>query len=613
MSVILGFAVGVFVVFGIYLKFCFVRLYRYMKSIKQMQEKLATFSEQDYIVRFEAISEIFMDNSDLKDIWADYRKSLTIVHNANGQDEIYSTTAASDFFSLDNLTKDLSMGFWQNYGGTFTGLGILGTFLGLTFGINDINFSSQDVNVLKEGITGLLSGIQFAFVTSVIGIIFALLYGFLHNCMVSEVREKIDELALHFDSTYRRNTTEQWLANSYLESQEQTSTLRTLSDDIAFHLGDILDKQMGSNFNALCQKLDGQLRPVFEKLLTTIAELNNNGANAIADTVSSQAGKELQGFAQTLTDLQTTMKNNIMASQEVSEKMNNRLLETVEKMEETLTKGAEESVNKNKTALEASYHQVETIVDTMGTKSEEMMNNIATTISNVQAMMASSIENSQSIAAQMNDEMQKAVKTQTEMFASSSRRSQENIEKAVNSIHTMIIEHNSAMDQTYAKMSDMVKQTSQIIEELQAAGNTVKNSVQPVAEASQKLSEELLLLRTETKKNHDELNKQIEKLALSGEQTEKNLRALMKNIEAAEQRTAEAWANYDSNFNNIGESLCNATGIITDRLNAYNESMRTGMQNQLSIFDKSFSDAVSQLQGVIEELKDSFEEQKDAR
>lgn len=67
---------------------------------------------------------------------------------------------------------------WQNVvaqiPGTLTGLGILGTFIGLIVGIRGIGFSSVDAAL--SSVQTLLAGIQIAFYTSIAGVILSLLF-----------------------------------------------------------------------------------------------------------------------------------------------------------------------------------------------------------------------------------------------------------------------------------------------------------------------------------------------------------------------------------------------------------------------------------------------------
>ena len=66
--------------------------------------------------------------------------------------------------------------------------------------------------------------------------------------------------------------------------------------------------------------------------------------------------------------------------------------------------------------------------------------------------------------------------------------------------------------------------------------------------------------------------------------------------------------NYESNFNRVGGELEKATNIITERLQKYNEMMNSGMASALSNFDKSVSNSIALLQGLVEDLQDSIDD-----
>lgn len=72
-------------------------------------------------------------------------------------------------------------GVMQQIPGTLTGLGILGTFIGLIIGIKNIAFS--DVTVAIISIQTLLSGVGIAFYTSMAGVILSILFNIIHKVL----------------------------------------------------------------------------------------------------------------------------------------------------------------------------------------------------------------------------------------------------------------------------------------------------------------------------------------------------------------------------------------------------------------------------------------------
>ena len=83
--------------------------------------------------------------------------------------------------------------------GTLTGLGILGTFIGLIIGIQGIGFSS--VNAALSSVQTLLAGIQVAFYTSIAGVILSLIFNITYritwNVMLRNLTLFIEEFHKH--------------------------------------------------------------------------------------------------------------------------------------------------------------------------------------------------------------------------------------------------------------------------------------------------------------------------------------------------------------------------------------------------------------------------------
>ena len=126
----------------------------------------------------------------LDDLFRDYQEKV--------QSQRDSGQVLSD---IDDYINDEVLGLksWQNVvtqiPGTLTGLGILGTFIGLIVGIQGIGFSS--VNAALSSVQTLLSGIQVAFYTSIAGVILSLSFNIMYriswNIMIRNMGLFVDE------------------------------------------------------------------------------------------------------------------------------------------------------------------------------------------------------------------------------------------------------------------------------------------------------------------------------------------------------------------------------------------------------------------------------------
>ena len=95
--------------------------------------------------------------------------------------------------------------------GIFTGLGLLGTFVGITQGISGIEFGNIDA--MKNGIEVLLSGTKNAFMTSVFGLLFALVYNIADNRIYRPYTKKLDALIDQLNTLFPSKSLEEFLSN----------------------------------------------------------------------------------------------------------------------------------------------------------------------------------------------------------------------------------------------------------------------------------------------------------------------------------------------------------------------------------------------------------------
>ena len=76
---------------------------------------------------------------------------------------------------------------------SIVGIGVLGTFAGLAYGLMGINLSSDDIEILKQGIETLVNGASTAFFSSLAGISLSLLFSSTHQLFKNSLSNKINE------------------------------------------------------------------------------------------------------------------------------------------------------------------------------------------------------------------------------------------------------------------------------------------------------------------------------------------------------------------------------------------------------------------------------------
>ena len=148
---------------------------------KTIEESTDVQSTEAWLAVFK-VENIF-GQKDLDSLFRDYKNS---VEQQRVNDESMSDIV--DFINEDYLSLHTWRSLIVQIPGTLTGLGILGTFIGLIMGIGSVGFSTVEAAI--ESISSLLAGIEMAFFTSIAGvilsIIFNIIYYFVWNIMMRE-------------------------------------------------------------------------------------------------------------------------------------------------------------------------------------------------------------------------------------------------------------------------------------------------------------------------------------------------------------------------------------------------------------------------------------------
>lgn len=96
-----------------------------------------------------------------------------------------------EYISEELIEKVGSNYFNSGISGTLTGLGILGTFVGLSLGLGA--FNGDDIYTISDNVGPLLSGMKVAFHTSVYGILLSLIFNFVYRSIMADAYGKLDQ------------------------------------------------------------------------------------------------------------------------------------------------------------------------------------------------------------------------------------------------------------------------------------------------------------------------------------------------------------------------------------------------------------------------------------
>ena len=108
-----------------------------------------------------------------------------------------------DYINIKLLNGIIKKSVCESISGSMTGLGILGTFLGLIIGLKDF---SIDYEGIQNSILMLLNGIKTAFLTSIYGVVYSILFNWIFQKAYSEMSDALNEFKSVLNSKSVHNT-----------------------------------------------------------------------------------------------------------------------------------------------------------------------------------------------------------------------------------------------------------------------------------------------------------------------------------------------------------------------------------------------------------------------
>lgn len=254
----------------------------------------------------EELDPVF-ENRYFLDVWRSYRDTLH--EQRDGQQQvtrIRSTTLAENLFTGHALVDArLHAEFFKHLPGIFTGIGIIGTFLGLIVGIHGFDPTKLDPKSIQDGLKALFGAVREAFIASVIAIIAAMVITFIEKVLINVCYRRLEELCRALDSLYESGVGEDYLADLVRATQETKTNTANLKDSLVNEMSELLhkitDRQIEANermFSSLGQTLESRL----DKQISYSEDMSANVAGLRQD-MGSFTGGQRDALADTLGSL----------------------------------------------------------------------------------------------------------------------------------------------------------------------------------------------------------------------------------------------------------------------------------------------------------------------
>ena len=265
--------------------------------------------------------------ADGKNLWAKYKDNTKVFEEEVLQDAFdkyrlrvkatrtkrgaASSCDLGEYINEDLLDRTGMSFFNSGVSGMLTGLGILGTFLGLSMGLGA--FTGDDIFSISDNVGSLLSGMKVAFHTSVYGIFFSLVFNIAYRSIMADAYETLNEFLNVFRQTAQpaslkeddnaatmlvyqagiANSLKQMMEMMKGNAMEQTAGVERIVDKFTTQMQSALDtdfKKLGNTLKAAGESQAASAVNAAEMVeaVTALVEVNRNVQEALAKVMERQ-------------------------------------------------------------------------------------------------------------------------------------------------------------------------------------------------------------------------------------------------------------------------------------------------------------------------------------
>jgi len=443
----------------------------------------------------------FKNTHQLNKIWGAYKASF-ITYSGKERTSEHS----DDYFNEHNIMYAcLNFRVVNNISNILIGLGILGTFVGLTYGISGLDLSSKDTMII--GIRSLMSGMTTAFVTSIWGMGLSLLFTVIYKQGQTIVSRRIQELCFSLDTKYKikqidlDNVQEEKqreilsdLFEKYLvaetdegkllpsnifrqllkNSDNQTSSLQTFSDDLGGSIELAMEKLVEDNNAQISALIEEKLVPVLEDLKDikqdsgtkvieeTVGKLADSMKSMMDDFKESVTGdtkNEMEGLTKRLVDVSESLSNIPSVMSDITQQIDTTIKSINNTVVSNIENSSKETLEQNNQAKEAFKEMIEALQN-------NVINNIESSSKNLQSQNEEAKSAFIEIVNSLQDNVKHSIQNTNEEASKQGEITRKAFEEATSEYKRSISGLQNQMENILEIQKDNINQVSSVTEDI---------------------------------------------------------------------------------------------------------------------------------------------------
>lgn len=583
----------------------FTRIKRATASVNDLCTVLQKYSRDSLADNYGDMQEE-MAECPYAEIWKKFERTLF----KNNNEGIMMTQDPESFYNDQTLLEDIPLTIFHGMPGIFTGVGLLGTFLGLTVGLGGIDFSN--IETMKSGIEVLLKGTTTAFWTSVVGLIGALVFTTWGNKQFYRpYNQGLAVLIEKLNSLFPAKSMEEFLSRQAEQAEEQTDAMRELNGELVGRLEEMFVKLSQSIDvalkNNLAESFSHTLEPVFQNLNQSIDKLGSSAGDTLSKSIEQGAGDQIQGLAVTLQDFQGKMGTMMEVSERLNTENTARIQNSVAQMVTKLNEAMDANIEKQASTNEASQAAMKQLMEEMNSNMKAALGQMVEAGRTANQALLQTTDTTRGTIQDITDTMSRNTRTQTEDMLKVTTNMKESVLEVLKGLQDDLTKRNQVMDSYMSGLKDMLGSNQEIMASAGKTADKFALASTPMQKVADTLGNQLSLVVNASNQFNTHVDRNVQQLVQASQSNQKDLEMIRDSINVMR----SAWENYQQTFQGVSREMREATETLGKSLERYNASTSKWLDESLGQYDKSITEAMNQVSAINQSLSDSIQDLSD--
>ena len=521
-------------------------------------------------------------------LWNEFQQTLIEVRSIDAHQNqgitLFNTIDSSHFFNTSTLAPELTENrLLAAVPGFLTGIGVLGTFIGLQLGLSELNIGNDvAVEEMKTGLAQVISGAKIAFLTSVWGVGLSLFFNFIEKSLERRARSKIKHVQNLLDAKFPRLTPERQLQQISDHSAEMRESLQ--------HLGE----KIGDRLQSAINDLGNQIVAPITGLAGETGDANKNVLNTLIQEFLDKF-KEVGG------DQAQEMK---VANERFSTALNS-LDSSIASLLKQLDENQNNNAEREKELMQNMSDKVDTLVEKSNEQHKILADFVGKTLSDIGEGESARNESTDSMLKRLESAMDNQLEASAKLIQQG-----ENLQIGLNAS----VKANAEMSERLKESAVELNQASQHMKgtghSIETAGSSLSGSINKAVESTSGLVKENQQVQVLLNLHQQTLNEQQQKL---NESTDK-IRAL---FDTAQDSFGVMDERQQQFLRGLNDHVNGLTDAIQDNFEGYSKGLNSATTQQLRAFTENttayatkMNSAINSLQTVVDEIDSKLGENK---